>query len=90
MLEQDNNLFGVEEYRHQYPHCWRSKTPIIFRAVEQFFISMDKLRPQALEEIDKVQWLPSWGRNRIWHGGSQAGLVHLPPAHLGRAAARLL
>lgn len=60
MLEQGNNLFGVEEYRHQYPHCWRSKTPIIFRAVEQFFISMDKLRPQALEEIDKVQWLPSW------------------------------
>lgn len=66
MLEQGNNLFGVEEYRHQYPHCWRSKTPIIFRAVEQFFISMDKLRPQALEEIDKVQWLPSWGRNRIY------------------------
>ena len=55
MLEQGNNLFGVEEYRHQYPHCWRSKTPIIFRAVEQFFISMDKLRPQALEEIDKVR-----------------------------------
>lgn len=66
MLEQGNNLFGVEEYRHQYPHCWRSKTPIIFRAVEQFFISMDKLRPQALEEIDKVQWLPAWGRNRIY------------------------
>lgn len=66
MLEQGNNLFGVEEYRHQYLHCWRSKTPIIFRAVEQFFISMDKLRPQALEEIDKVQWLPAWGRNRIY------------------------
>lgn len=66
MLEKDNNLFGVEEYRHQYPHCWRSKTPIIFRAVEQFFISMDKLRPQALEQIDKVQWLPAWGRNRIY------------------------
>ncbi len=57
---------GKEDYVHQYPHCWRSKTPIIFRAVEQFFISMDKLRPVALEEIDRVKWLPSWGRNRIY------------------------
>ena len=59
-------LLGKEKYAHQYPHCWRSKTPIIFRAVKQFFISMEKLKPQALEEIDKVQWLPSWGRNRIY------------------------
>ncbi len=66
MLEESGDLFGQEEYKHQYPHCWRSKTPIIFRAVEQFFISMEKLRPQALAEIDKVQWLPAWGRNRIY------------------------
>ena len=79
MLEKDNNLFGVEEYRHQYPHCWRSKTPIIFRAVEQFFISMDKLRPQALEQIDKVQWLPAWGRNRIY-GTVEAGRTGASPA----------
>lgn len=59
-------LLGKETYSHSYPHCWRSKTPIIFRAVEQFFISLDGLREKALEEIDKVKWLPKWGRNRIY------------------------
>lgn len=66
LLQQEGRLLGREEYTHQYPHCWRSKTPIIFRAVEQFFISMDKLRPVALQEIDKTTWLPAWGRNRIY------------------------
>ncbi len=66
MLEEGGFLLGREDYTHQYPHCWRSKTPIIFRAVEQFFISMEKLRPIALAEIDKTKWLPSWGRNRIY------------------------
>lgn len=66
MLKEGGFLLGREEYTHQYPHCWRSKTPIIFRAVEQFFISMEKLRPLALSEIDKTKWLPSWGRNRIY------------------------
>ncbi len=59
-------MLGREEFTHQYPHCWRSKTPIIFRAVKQFFISMEKLRPLALGEIDKTRWLPAWGRNRIY------------------------
>ena len=59
-------LLGKENLRHSYPHCWRSKTPIIFRAVEQFFISLEGLRDKALEEIDKVNWLPKWGRNRIY------------------------
>jgi isoleucyl-tRNA synthetase len=66
ILQENGALLGEETYEHSYPHCWRSKTPIIFRAVEQFFISMDGLREQALREIDKVQWLPSWGRNRIY------------------------
>lgn len=66
LLREGGWLLGREEYTHQYPHCWRSKTPIIFRAVEQFFISMEKLRPIALEEIDKTNWLPAWGRNRIY------------------------
>ena len=65
ILQEGDNLFGLEDYVHQYPHCWRSKTPIIFRAVEQFFISMENLRPKALDEIMKVQWLPAWGQNRI-------------------------
>jgi isoleucyl-tRNA synthetase len=67
ILEEGQNLLGREIYKHSYPHCWRSKTPIIFRAVEQFFISLDTLRGQALAEIDRVAWLPAWGRNRI-HG----------------------
>ncbi|HAT21139.1 MAG TPA: isoleucine--tRNA ligase, partial [Verrucomicrobiales bacterium] len=67
MLSSLGVLLGREDYQHDYPHCWRSKTPIIFRAVEQFFISLDGLRETALEEIDKTEWLPHWGRNRI-HG----------------------
>ena len=66
ILAESGHLLGQEEYKHSYPHCWRSKTPIIFRAVEQFFISLDTLRGQALEEIDRVKWMPAWGRNRIY------------------------
>jgi len=66
ILEEKGALLGNEKYVHQYPHCWRSKTPIIFRAVEQFFIKIDDIRARALTEIDKVAWLPAWGRNRIY------------------------
>ncbi len=66
ILEEKGRLLGQETYEHSYPHCWRSKTPIIFRAVEQFFISIDQLREKALSEIDEVEWLPKWGRNRIY------------------------
>jgi isoleucyl-tRNA synthetase len=66
LLAESGHLLGREVYKHSYPHCWRSKTPIIFRAVEQFFISLETLRGQALAEIDKVEWLPAWGRNRIY------------------------
>ncbi len=65
ILAESGNLLGQEVYKHSYPHCWRSKTPIIFRAVEQFFISLETLRGKALEQIDQVEWLPAWGRNRI-------------------------
>jgi isoleucyl-tRNA synthetase len=71
ILTEKGALLGEETYEHSYPHCWRSKTPIIFRAVEQFFISMEGLREKALSEIDDVEWLPSWGRNRI-HGTVEA------------------
>ncbi len=66
ILEEKGSLLGQETYEHSYPHCWRSKTPIIFRAVEQFFISIDQLRDKALSEIDQTEWLPKWGRNRIY------------------------
>lgn len=67
LLAENGTLIGREVIEHSYPHCWRSKTPIIFRAVEQFFIKIDALRELALKEIDTVEWLPHWGRNRI-HG----------------------
>lgn len=66
LLAARGALLGRENYQHEYPHCWRSKTPIIFRAVEQFFISLEGLRSTALEEIDRTEWLPHWGRNRIY------------------------
>lgn len=66
ILAANGSLLGKESYAHSYPHCWRSKTPIIFRAVEQFFIRIDDLRDKALAEIDETTWLPTWGRNRIY------------------------
>ena len=67
MLEQGNNLFGVEEYRHQYPHCWRCHNPIIFRATEQWFCSIAKFREDVYKAIDTVTWMPDWGHDRM-HG----------------------
>ncbi|MBE2179841.1 MAG: isoleucine--tRNA ligase [Chthoniobacterales bacterium] len=58
-------LLGVTPYKHSYPHCWRSKTPIIFRTVEQFFIRIDDLRADALRAIGRTEWLPEWGLKRI-------------------------
>ena len=60
-------LLHQENYHHSYPHCWRSKTPIIFRAMDQWFIKIDheKFRDHALLEIDSVNWIPDWGVNRI-------------------------
>lgn len=56
-----------QKVSHQYPCCWRCKTPVIFRSTPQWFISMDKtgLRKQALQEIDKTRWIPPWGKDRI-------------------------
>jgi isoleucyl-tRNA synthetase len=65
ILSEKGALLGRQDYEHSYPHCWRSKTPILFRAVEQFFIRIDALRETALNEIDGVNWIPHWGRNRI-------------------------
>ncbi|EKE80833.1 isoleucine--tRNA ligase [Idiomarina xiamenensis] len=66
-LREQGNLLHHEAYQHSYPHCWRHKTPIIFRATPQWFISMEKegLRQQALTQIDAVQWVPDWGQSRI-------------------------
>jgi isoleucyl-tRNA synthetase len=67
ILKNKNALLGSSDYQHSYPHCWRCKKPVIFRATEQWFISMEHngLREKSLAEVDKVQWVPVWGKDRI-------------------------
>ncbi len=65
LLRQRGMLLGEQKFHHSYPYCWRSKTPIIFRNVEQFFIRIDELRGKALHAIKTVKWIPSWGEKRI-------------------------
>jgi isoleucyl-tRNA synthetase len=67
-LAEVGALLKEEMYEHSYPHCWRTNDPIIFRATEQWFISMDKkgLRGNALKAINEVIWIPPWGRDRIY------------------------
>jgi isoleucyl-tRNA synthetase len=73
-MEEKNTLLKLKFIKHSYPHCWRCKQPVIFRATEQWFIHMDKvmlhdgqktLREKALSEIKQTKWHPSWGENRI-------------------------
>jgi len=67
VLKEKGALLHHHAYEHSYPHCWRHKTPIIFRATPQWFISMDQagLRAKALESIKGVEWMPEWGQSRI-------------------------
>lgn len=65
MLEEAQVLMNVTEITHSYPHDWRTKKPVIFRATPQWFCSIDKIRNALLAEIDKVNWTPSWGKLRM-------------------------
>ncbi len=67
VLKQNKKLLHLATIEHSYPHCWRHKTPLIFRATPQWFVSMSQanLQQQALAAIEKVKWLPSWGKTRI-------------------------
>jgi isoleucyl-tRNA synthetase len=72
-LKEKGLLFAQGEISHSYPHCWRSKGPVIFRATEQWFVSVDRepsgagksLRGMALESVKSVKWIPAWGQKRI-------------------------
>jgi isoleucyl-tRNA synthetase len=66
-MKRAGTLLKSGEVTHSYPHCWRCKNPVIFRATEQWFISMDQnqLRQRTLEEIKRIQWIPCWGEERI-------------------------
>ncbi|MCX7943800.1 MAG: isoleucine--tRNA ligase [Deltaproteobacteria bacterium] len=68
-LKHNGTLIKDEYVEHSYPHCWRCKNPIIFRATEQWFLSIDhaNLRTRLLNEIDGVKWIPPWGRDRIYN-----------------------
>ncbi|BAE84671.1 isoleucine--tRNA ligase [Desulfitobacterium hafniense] len=70
IIEDLKNLHALvheDKIKHSYAHCWRCNNPIIYRATEQWFASIDGFRKAALEEIDKVQWIPSWGKDRIYN-----------------------
>lgn len=66
-LKEGGHLLQLKRLQHSYPHCWRSKTPVIFRAMDQWFVALDQndVRPKALAAISQVKWIPEWGENRI-------------------------
>ncbi len=66
-LSDRGMLLKQSDYEHQYPHCWRCKNPIIYRATEQWFASVDGFRQETLKAIDSVRWIPAWGRERIYN-----------------------
>lgn len=72
-LEECGLLYHQESIIHQYPHCWRCKEPLLFRATEQWFASIDGFRKQALKAIKEVQWIPAWGKERIYNMVAERG-----------------
>ena len=64
-LEETGALFALEEIEHQYPHCWRCKSPVLFRATEQWFCSVNDFKEEAVKAIESVEWIPGWGEDRI-------------------------
>jgi isoleucyl-tRNA synthetase len=64
-LRARGTLLKVERYEHQYPHCWRCDSPVIFRATKQWFVDLEPFTAQALEQVDKTTWVPPWGQQRI-------------------------
>ena len=64
-LDENGYLFALKKIIHQYPHCWRCKTPILFRATDQWFCSVDDFKDKAVDAINTVKWIPAWGKDRI-------------------------
>lgn len=65
LLNDSKRLLGLQKISHSYPHCWRCKKPVIFRATEQWFVSVADFREESLKCINEVQWIPDWGKDRI-------------------------
>ncbi len=64
-LEKTGALFALKKIIHQYPHCWRCKKPVLFRATDQWFCSVEDFKDAAIKAIDEVEWIPGWGKDRI-------------------------
>ncbi len=64
-LEEEGALLAMQEIVHQYPHCWRCDSPIIYRATEQWFCSVNEFKDDAIKAIEDVKWIPEWGEDRI-------------------------
>ena len=64
-LKETNNLLAVQSIQHQYPHCWRCKEPILFRATEQWFCSVEDFKEETLKAIEPVKFIPEWGKGRM-------------------------
>lgn len=64
-LEETGRLFAIKKLIHQYPHCWRCKHPVLFRATDQWFCSVDDFKDKAVDAINTVEWIPAWGKDRI-------------------------
>ncbi len=64
-LTESGALFASREFEHEYPHCWRCKSPIIFRATPQWFCSVDAFKDDAVKACESVQWMPAWGGERM-------------------------
>lgn len=66
-MKENGSLLDEKQISHSYPHCWRCKKPVIYRATEQWFVNVEKFRDQALEAIDGVKWIPEYGHKRIYN-----------------------
>ena len=64
-MKESGALFAHEKIVHSYPHCWRCKNPIIYRATEQWFASVDAIKETAVEACDNIKWYPEWGKERM-------------------------
>ncbi len=65
VMQENGSLFAYENIQHQYPHCWRCKKPVIYRATKQWFCSVENFRDEAMKAVQSVEWIPSWGIERM-------------------------
>ncbi len=90
LLQKNGALLKLEFFTHSYPHDWRTKKPIIYRATPQWFASIDKFRQDILDEIEKVDWIIPWGKTRLYNMIRDRGDWVISSARMGCAATDFL